>query len=588
MTSFSVDTFDFTDGVVEELSGGDRRFMDWPVVYVLGAGNSRRSTATKSVYVGETLNAAKRMRQHLATEAKQGLSTLRLIVDPTFNKSVCLDLESYLIRMLAGDGSYSVLNRNAGITEADYFDREKYRQTFSDVFEQLREEGVFTRTIPEIVNSDLFKLSPFKALTEDQASAVEDIVEGLLKDFEAERPSSIVIQGAPGTGKTIVAIYLLKLLVDIARSRPDFDADPDTRFADFFAEGNPELLRGLRVALVIPQQSLRESVRNVFRKTPGLDPTMVMTAFDVGSASEDFDLVIIDEAHRLNQRANQPSGVQNARFRDITVALFGSDDHSKTQLDWIRAKSKHQILLLDSEQSVRPADLPLAAVRGAIQQAEAADRHYRLRTQMRVSAGSDYVSYIRRILDPNGHAFGVNDGVIESFEGYDFRIFDELPRMHEAIRRRDEEVGLSRLVAGFAWEWKTKNDRSAFDIEIDGYQLRWNGTQRDWIASATALEEVGSIHTVQGYDLNYAGVIIGGDLRYDKTRRRLFMDRSSYFDKKGMENNARLGITYTDDDLLRFVRNIYGVLLTRGMRGTYVYVVDDALREYLRAFIPSV
>lgn len=117
-------------------------------------------------------------------------------------------------------------------------------------------------------------------------------------------------------------------------------------------------------------------------------------------------------------------------------------------------------------------------------------------------------------------------------------------------------------------------------------QLRWNSTQRDWIASARSIDEVGSIHTVQGYDLNYAGVIIGPDLRYDSVAGKLIVDRGSYFDKKGKENNPVAGKVYTDDDLLRFITNIYAVLLTRGMRGTYVYVCDPALRAYLKKFIP--
>lgn len=91
---------------------------------------------------------------------------------------------------------------------------------------------------------------------------------------------------------------------------------------------------------------------------------------------------------------------------------------------------------------------------------------------------------------------------------------------------------------------------------------------------------------MQGYDLNYAGVIIGPDLRYDSTARRIVVDRAQYFDKKGKENNDVLGKVYTDDDLLRFITNIYSVLLTRGIRGTFVYVCDPALGEYLRQFIP--
>ena len=98
---------------------------------------------------------------------------------------------------------------------------------------------------------------------------------------------------------------------------------------------------------------------------------------------------------------------------------------------------------------------------------------------------------------------------------------------------------------------------------------------------------MGSIHTIQGYDLNFAGVIIGNDLRYDAARHRLYFDRSNYHDTKGKENNRALGIRFTDDDLLHFVTNIYAVLLTRGIRGTYVYVCDPALREVLRPMIPT-
>lgn len=236
------------------------------------------------------------------------------------------------------------------------------------------------------------------------------------------------------------------------------------------------------------------------------------------------------------------------------------------------------MFLLDSEQSVRPADLPQQLQADMVRNARQSDRYYRLFTQMRVQGGADYVSYVRAIMrgeSPERKSFGE----------YEFRLFDDLGEMHEAIRARDDEVGLSRLVAGYAWEWKSKHDRRAIDIEVDEQRLQWNQTQKDWITSPGAVDQVGSIHTVQGYDLNYVGVIIGPDLRFDPLSQQLWFDRSNYFDKKGMENNPRLGITYTDDDLRRFVANIYSVLLTRGALGTFVYVFDPDLRRYLRKFL---
>lgn len=486
--------------------------------------------------------------------------------------------------MLAGDGPNRVLNRNNGITESKYYQREMYREGFRNIFERLKADGVFTRSIPEIENSDLFKLSPFKALTEDQATSVEQIVNGFLIDVERGAKSMIVIQGDPGTGKTVVAIYMIKLLVDIKTFTSLEDLDSDSRFSNFFTETNQRLLQGLRIDLVVPQQSLRDSIKKVFRKTPGLNPSMVMTPFDVGQADGIFDLLLVDETHRLNQRASQPSGVLNAKFATITRELFGSDDTSKTQLDWIRAKSRHQIFLLDAAQSVRPADLPPELLSDLVADTRASGRHFQLRTQMRVQAGSDFVSYVRWILDPRPLSV---PRVRRDFGEYDFRAFDSVAHMRDEIFRRNAEVGLSRMVAGYAWEWKTKRDKNAFDIEIGQTRLCWNSTPTDWIASSNALEEVGSIHTVQRYDLNYVGVIIGLDLRFDPERRRLFIDRDSYFDKKGKENNPALGRTYSDDDLLRFITQIYAVLMTRGIRGTYVYACDPGLREYLKAFIPS-
>lgn len=569
MTSFRIDRHRFSVAEVRAWSTGDDRYTNWPVVYTLDNSND--------IYVGESLNVAARMRQHLDSAQKQHLRAVRVVVDDTFNKSVCLDLESYLIRLLAGDGQYRVLNRNEGITDADYYSRGQYRSTFEEIFEELFNEGVFTRTIPEIENSDLFKLSPFKALNHDQAIAVEDILEGLFDDLGSGAKSTIVIQGDPGTGKTIVAIYLMKLLRDIATTASAEARDSDSMFSEFFVEGYDKLLEGFRVGLVIPQQSLRASVQKVFHKTPGLSKSMVLTPFQVGESDKQFDLLIVDETHRLNQRANQPSAAQNQRFTAINTRLYGTDDPSKTQLDWITTQSSHQIFLLDTAQSVRPADLPAALQERLVSDAVQLRRHYRLSSQMRVRGGSDYVDYVRRVLSAEPPA-------TQRFPNYDFCLFDNLQDMRDEIVQRDEESGLARLVAGYAWEWKSKNNASAYDIEIDGCQLRWNRITRDWINSPGSIDEVGSIHTVQGYDLNYAGVMIGPELRYDAHSGRLFVDRSSYRDAKGKENNPKLGILYTDDDLLRFITNIYGVLLTRGIRGTYVYVCDPDLRTYMRQF----
>lgn len=575
MSGFSIQRFPFQREAVATWAQGDARHTNWPVVYVIDSTGTRRK-----LYVGETISAQKRMRQHLdGPKQHEGLQSVRVVVDERFNKSVCLDLESHLIRWFHGDGQYELLNGNDGLTDAQYYDRELYRESFRDVFEALRAEGLFSRSIPQIENSDLFKLSPFKALNDEQAVAITDIVEGLLEDLQhPEARSTLVVQGSPGTGKTIIAIFLMKLLADIRAHQDHDDIEPDSMFAEFFVPENRTLLASLRMALVIPQQSLRESVRKVFKKTPRLDPKMVMTPFQVGESDADFDLILVDETHRVGQRANQASGVQNKKFRDINVALFGADDPRYTQLDWIKALSKHQLLLVDGEQSVRPHDLSPAVLSAETRAAQDMHRHYRLTTQMRVQAGADYVEYVRALLR-NEHPSRPELGE------YNLRFFDDLGEMRAAIQARDAEVGLSRLVAGYAWDWRSRKNPDAFDIEVDGVQLRWNSTDKDWINSPRSLDEVGSIHTVQGYDLNYAGVIIGPDLRISPSSGEIVADWDAYRDKKGKENTGHLKDAFGDDDLLVFIRNIYGVLLTRGMLGTYVYVCDPGLRERFRGLL---
>jgi DUF2075 family protein len=570
MTSFRIEQIGFRDGRLGDWAHLDPRYSNWPVVYTLDGRDE--------IYVGESLNVAARLRQHLESTDKRRLSMARVVIDPTFNKSVCLDLESFLIRLLAGDGQFQILNRNDGITDADYYGRNEYRKTFNAIFDELRAEGLFTRPVRQIENTDLFKLSPFKALTPDQAVAIEDILDGLFADLASAVPSRIVIHGDPGTGKTVVAIFLMKLLSDIKAADTTVPPDTDSILSEFFVAGYPELLENFRVGLVVPQQSLRNSIQKVFKKTPGLDASMVLTPFQVGQSEARFDLLIVDETHRLNQRANQPSGSQNRQFADINRKLFGADDPSRTQLDWITTMSNHQIFLIDAAQSVRPADVPRAALDALLGPVDDQHRSYSLTSQMRVQGGADYVGYVRAMLSGQMPE-------PQSFPGYDFKLFDDFSAMQTELLRKEKEHGLARLLAGYAWPWRSKSDPFAYDIEIDGVRLQWNRSVVDWVNSGTSVNEVGSIHTIQGYDLNYAGVIVGKDLRYDAQEGRVRFDRTCYYDRKGMENNRARGVSYTDEDVLQFVSNIYAVLLTRGIRGTYVYVCDPALREVLRPLI---
>jgi DUF2075 family protein/Cdc6-like AAA superfamily ATPase len=568
MTDFKIEKFPFNQASVSNWGSADPVGIDWPVVYTL--------SSDKQIYIGETLNATSRLLQHLKTENKQDLARVQIILNSRFNKSACLDLESQLIKLFAADGTHRVLNANSGITDANYFERDSYRESFNELYEMLVRDGLLSRSVPEIVNSNLFKFSPFKALTTEQAVVVSAITEQIISEVKSSAKAQMIVQGDPGTGKTIVAIYLVKLLKDIALLNGEELEEQESVFSELFTQESAAVIKGLRIGLVVPQQALRKTLETVFAQTPGLDKSMVLTPFEVADSAEDFDLLIVDEAHRLGQRANQPSAAQNKKYTELNIELYGNDDPSITQLDWIEKKSKIQLLLLDTAQAVKPADLPLETTSQLISSASSENLLFRLTSQMRVTGGKEYLEFVRALFteDPLPR---------QDFNGYDLRFYEDASIMRSDILKLDEEHGLARMLAGFAWPWASKRNSSAIDIELDGMQLQWNQTAKDWINSPTSVNEVGGIHTIQGYDLNYAGVIIGNDIGYDTADQKIVFNRENYFDVKGRENNAARGIVYSDEDVLHWVLNIYRVLLTRGIKGTFVYVCDPELRKLLKA-----
>jgi DUF2075 family protein len=566
MTDFELIKMPFDQESIVTWSLSNAIARDWPVVYLL--------SDDKSVYVGETKSATKRFYQHLVHEKKKHLSQVGIILNNKFNRSVCTDLESNLISLFSADGKHKVLNANAGMASGNYYQRDEYRDSFNEIFEILVNDGLLSRPVSEIINSNLFKFSPFKALNVDQEIALSEIIKRISIHAEANQGSQLIVQGEPGTGKTIVAIYLIKLIRDIAQMSIEDLSDQDSIFADFFNSEYKELFENMKIALVVPQQSLRETIEKVFAQTPGLDKSMVLTPFEVANSEMHFDLLIVDEAHRLGQRANQSSAMLNKQFTEANIKLFGIDDKSKTQLDWIETKSTHQLLLLDQEQSVKPGDLPLGITTEIINAAKSECRLFKLVSQMRIKGGNDYLDFVNKL-------FTETPAPKKDFNGYDLRFYGDFESMRSEILQLNEEFGLSRLLAGFAWEYKSKKKPELFDIEIEGHQLRWNQTVKDWVNSPNSSNEVGSIHTIQGYDLNYAGVIIGNDLGYDTINQKIVFNRKNYFDAKGKENNKVLGIKYSDDDILKYVINIYRVLLTRGIKGTFIYVCDPELREVI-------
>lgn len=523
---------------------------NWPVVYVI---NDKREA-----YVGETVNFAVRSMQHLKNPERNKLDEITIISDDTFNKSVILDLESYLIGYMAADGKYTLQNSTMGIQAHDYYNRAEYEQRFSEIWQQLKSQNLATNTISYIENSDIFKFSPYKALTLDQYKVVDEVVEHLANSFAKNENQSIVVRGGAGTGKSVLAIYLMKLLADTSVGIFPVDTEVDSGI-NYIIE-NLKRLPKLKIGLVVPMQSLRFTVKNVFKSIHGLKASMVLSPIEV--PNEFYDVLIVDEAHRLRQRkalAQYPSFDKNNKKLGL--------DNSGTELDWILKCSKNQVFFYDDVQTVKPSDVSKTKFDWLIKKGNTV--LCTLESQLRCKGGNDYIEYIKQIFSC------VPPKESKSFGNYDLKLYDNVEDMVSAIKQKESEVGLCRVVAGYSWKWLSKEDKTQKDILIGNSALQWNSVNKDWVNSDNSINEVGCIHTIQGYDLNYAGVIFGNEIKYDEKKQCIVIDKSQYKDLQGKT------ALKNDDELKEYIVNIYVTLLSRGIKGTYMYACDEGLRNYL-------
>ncbi|MEN9914129.1 MAG: hypothetical protein RL528_874 [Bacteroidota bacterium] len=526
----------------------------WPVVYII------KDDTIGEAYIGESTNAINRMKNHLANEDRKKLADLLIISCDKFNKSAVLDIESNLIQYMSSDGRYKLQNGNTGLINHNYYQREQYQGLFDNLWEHLLVEKYAKNSLSRIDNSDLFKYSPYKSLTNDQHDSVLEIL-GLLTKKEE---NTIFVEGGAGTGKTILAIYMMKLLkTDIMDHH--LDAEDETYSSELrMISQLKEKFPNPRVALVVPMTSLRKTLKKVFSNVKGLKSSMVIGPSEV--SKNEYDVLIVDEAHRLRKRKN----ITNFKSFDDANKLLGFDIHEGTELDWILKQSKNQIFFYDEGQSIKPSDIDQAKF---IKQKWSSSL-LKLVSQHRVKGGMDYIHYIDKLLHCR---LEKGDKKFES-EHYEFVLYDSLTDLYADLKKKEDEFGLCRLLSGYSWEWKSaKNDVA--DITIEGLNLKWNTTNEDWINSPNAFNEVGCIHTTQGYDLNYTGIIFGKEITYNPESKQIEINASQYFDKKGkqgIENPATLKA---------YILNIYKTMMLRGIRGTYVYVCDDGLKEYFKEFV---
>lgn len=561
--TFFISRYSFTRDTVSQLAQDVWIKNLWPIVYILS------SSSQKQAYVGESTSAIDRLQTHLANPQKQQMDHLHLITSPHFHKSATLDIESLLIRYLNGDDSpekYRLLNGNLGLTFHNYFEKQQYQELFTEIWKFLREEKIAIQDLKDIDNSNLFKFSPYKALTPDQYQSVLELV-NMLNSADTRA----IVKGSAGTGKTVLAIFLIKLLVTPLEEL--YDSDVKEAEDEETTSSGRKLIRQLKanypspkVALVVPMKPFRNTLKTVFSSVRGLHANMVVGPSEVVGGN--YDVLIVDEAHRLRQRQN----ITNYRSFDQNNEVLGLG-HEGTELDWVLRSSRKQIFFYDRKQSVKPSDVPEDRFLDLLE----TSKQLQLHSQLRVKGGHDYISYIEQLL----HLTLSKDAPQFKREDYDFVLFDNIDDFSAAIAQKEKEHGLARMVAGYSWKWKSKKEPTAMDIEIEGITFQWNQQYDQWIHSENAAREIGCIHTTQGYDLSYVGVIFGNEIGYNPETKEIEIYEEHFHDTKtkaGIRDIAKLK---------GYILNIYQNMLYRGIKGAFVYACDPALRNYFKQHIPS-
>lgn len=593
MSSNSVVIRDYPFPGAEQEVAATTHGTNWPVVYLI--------YNDSEVYVGETTSAYVRYGQHASENGKyfkdrRRLNRISIIFDDLFNKSAILDIEQNLIHLLEADAAIQeengghgrkLQNRNAGQSYAhDYYNRTIYQAKVEEVWNRLLKRRLVSNSFLSIKNSDLFKYSPYTSLTAEQELVCRDIIRDIISRLSIGKKGMAVIKGAAGTGKSLVLINMIMTLLRSLYIKYDYDFETDSeddlddRYAlhaeleIFYINWKKMTGRNsLKIGFVVPMSSIRSTFQMVFKyagkSTKGMKANMVIgpNAVVTDADEQEYDVVFVDESHRLKRRVAM-SGTEMGAF-DKCCNKIGLNPYDADQLDFLLRKSKYQVLVYDENQSIKPTDIPVITMNNKISQNVTIRRE--LRSQMRCQGGGDFMQYIDDI-------FSLRNPVKKTFGKYDFKLYDDPNKMIDFIVKKDADESLCRTLAGYSWEWVSSKDKTVPDIELDGRKYFWNKTSSRWILNS-APDEIGCVHTSQGYDLNRVAVIFGREIDYDPATRAITIDRRLFYDSKVKQQT-------TDAQLKTFILNAYKVMLVRGIKGCYVYACNKNLRDFLHRYIP--
>lgn len=369
-------------------------------------------------------------------------------------------------------------------------------------------------------------------------ATVLKLVENTIND---ESKHTIIVQGGPGTGKSVIAINLLAKILNNGKSCLYVTKNSAPRYT--FSES---LIKGKHSVGYL---------KGLFKGSGSF----------VDTPNNTFDCILVDEAHRLNLKSGMYGNIGENQVKEI-----------------IRA-SKISVFFVDEDQIVTMKDIGTI---GEIKKQAAAlgstvhcGESLKLTSQFRCNGSDGYIAFLDNILQIRQTANTILD------IDYDIKVFTNPVAMREALRKKNIN-NKSRMIAGYCYPWISDKDKTKIDIMLpDGFEAQWNFDTNKFATDPESFDQVGCIHSTQGLEFDYVGVIIGKDMQYKDGR--VLTD----YTKRYLKRDKTISNVRTDDDRMladRIIRNTYKTLLSRGQKGCYIYCEDEALGEYLKKYLDKI
>ncbi|MCX6706895.1 MAG: DUF2075 domain-containing protein, partial [Candidatus Woesearchaeota archaeon] len=378
-----------------------------------------------------------------------------------------------------------------------------------------------------------------------------------IKKSETNNEKSVVIvKGGPGTGKTVIALHILA----------EFAGHKDKKYRIFFSSRSKPLIEAIKHKMERGQKVGEVNAKILFTSLEPYTPATI--------GENELDILIVDEAHRIGEK----SGHRFTKKENRT---------DMPQVEQLIRCAKTSIFFIDDKQVIRGAEV--GSTKLIKETGESLKRNIEeveLTSQFRCNGSDNYLDWLEHVL-----GYSVEKKLLKKEDNFDFKIIDSPNELYEIIKQKNSLNGMSaRLVAGYCWSWSTKlnsDGQLVKDVKIGDFEMPWETHGEitppegyvkwyEWAYKPEGIKQVGCIYTAQGFEFDYIGVIVGPDLKYDKDNDCLVANLNGTKDPMLKRSKERFD---------EYVKNIYRVLMSRGMKGCYVYFVDKEVENYFRSKI---